>query len=66
MQRQMARLIISSIAAGGIAGLGMLLVAFAGGNTMPNEAQWWVAGITGVLQMLKDIQASLSEPPQIT
>ena len=63
MQRQWVRLVVSSIAAGSIAGLGALLAAFAGGNAMPNKAQWWVAGITGTLQMLKDVQSSLSEPP---
>ena len=62
-QRRVVRLVVSAVAAGGIAGLGVLLAAFAGGNTMPNTAQWCVAGITGALQMLKDVQSSLSEPP---
>ena len=64
MNRRLTRLIVSAIAAAGIAGGGALLTAMAGGNMEPTAAQLWIAGLTASVQFFKDVQSSLSEPPE--
>ena len=63
MNRRFVRLIVSALAAAGIAGGGALLGALAGGTTEPSSVQLWGAGLTATVQFFKDIQSSLSEPP---
>lgn len=64
MSRQMARMIVSAIAAGGVAGGGALATAMTGGADGPTTPQLWLSGALAIVAMFKDIQASLSSPPK--
>lgn len=63
MQRRVLRLIVSALAAAGIAGGGALTTAVIATNAAPTEAVLWLVAGLAITALCKDIQSSLSEPP---
>jgi len=63
MSRRVFRTIVSALAAGLGSWLGAIATGTNGQAALPSDWQLVVAGITGLYNVLKDIQASLSSPP---
>jgi hypothetical protein len=61
--RRVVRLIASALAAGGVAFGSTVAVAFSDGGTLTETTSWLILGAV-VAAMCKDIQASLSSPPE--
>lgn len=61
--RRVLRLLVSSFVAGVIAAGGVILGSVsAEGQVKPGT--WLIAGVMGITALCKDLQSSLSEPPQ--
>ena len=63
MSRRLVRLIVSAIAAAGIAGGGAIATAVTATSAPPSEAVLWLAVSLAITALCKDVQSSLSEPP---
>ena len=63
--RRIARLIVSAITSG-LMGAGTVVLGAVTGEGTVKPGTWLIAGVSGIMFVCKDLQASLSKPPRST